>query len=389
MGRKSRANKVEFSGTVRTDEVDDYGLESDIPLRDALEAEQQAAAGMPAYDPMDRATLMLTGLIQLDRELRVATAVQALATYATDKRITLSGSSQFSDYTNSDPINVIKTALSATFIVRPNVMVLGRPAFDVVSSHPHLVNAIKGNTTGRGIVTAEEIARLFGLREVIVGDAFNNTARLGQAGAYSRLWGKHIALIHLASSPDPMGVPTFGFTARWGTRLVKTKQDDDMGLRGGSTVLVGESVKEVIAARDAGYLIQNAVAYRRTGQARRTTAAGPGPAGPAALSPGWRSPAAPPAAARHPQLTGGDHGQADLRGAQHRHAQRRRQGARQQDQSRRRDRQGRGGHCGPDRGRRDHGVRPRADARRCRSRGRGLERGRRDQSASGEEDQGR
>lgn len=54
--------------------------------------------------------------------------------------------------------------------------------------------------------------------------------------------------------------PTYGFTAQFGQSVAGTIPDQRKGLRGGQIVRVGESVKEVIAANDAGYLFAAAIA---------------------------------------------------------------------------------------------------------------------------------
>lgn len=260
VGRKGRPNQIEFSSTEISDQVDDFYLDDGIPNRDITEAEEQRARGLSGYDPVATATEGLTDLILLDREIRVANLVFGLSTYSSDKRITLSGTSQFSDTANSDPIGVINTALDSTLVFRPNVMVIGRPAWTRLRSHPHVVNACRGGTLGRGSVTRQEVADLFELQEVIVGDAVLNTAKRGQSSTIARAWGKHIALLYVNRAAGPTTGVTFGFTAQNGTRTQMMFEDPNMGGEGGQMVRVGEKVKEIIAAKDVGYFIQNAVA---------------------------------------------------------------------------------------------------------------------------------
>jgi hypothetical protein len=61
-------------------------------------------------------------------------------------------------------------------------MVIGRQAWTKLRSHPHIVNACRGNSTGRGNVTRQEVADLFELAEVVVGDSVpdsRDSPRLG------------------------------------------------------------------------------------------------------------------------------------------------------------------------------------------------------------------
>jgi hypothetical protein len=264
VGRKGRVQQLEFSGTETTAEVEDWGLDAPIPYSDIEAAANARAQNRSAYDPEGHSVTMLTDTIANIREVRVAQLVHNLATYAADKRITLSGTSQFSDYANSDPISVIKAGLTSTLIFRPNTLVMGADVWTKMSSHPKLVNAVKGNVTSAGIITREQFVELFsgeGIRELLVGDAWYNTAKAGQTPVLGRAWGKHIAMIHknAMASVEGGGI-TFGATAQYGSKIAGRIEDKDIGLQGGVRIRTGERIKELIIAKDVGYFIQNAVA---------------------------------------------------------------------------------------------------------------------------------
>lgn len=259
VGRRGKPTNVEFGATEITASTDDYGLDDSIPHSDIEIAAAQRALGVSAMDPEALAAMRITDLIMLDREIRVANLVQNTASYDATRQITLSGTSQFSDKTNSDPIGVIAAGLDAT-IVRPNIAVMGRAAWTTTRQHPKLVNAITGGTLQNGLITRQQFCDLFELDELIVGEGFVNTAKRGQAASLTRVWGKHISLLYRdqqAFSTPTDGRISYGFTAQWGTRISGTVPDPDVGLRGGHKVRVGEAVKEIIAAQSTGYYIQN------------------------------------------------------------------------------------------------------------------------------------
>lgn len=264
VGRTGVVNRVAFSGQERTGAVEDYGLEYAIPVSDIEEAERMRALSLGNYNPELVAAAGLTSLVMLDREVRVATIVQNPANYAAARRTVLSGTSQFSDYTNSDPIGVLKAAFQSTLIYRPNKMSMGRDVWTVLSSHPKLVNAVKGNVTGQGIISPAEFVNLFsgeGLKDLCIGEGFVNTARLGQPEVLSRVWGKSIQLNYIDTEARPeMGNPTWGFSAGYGGRIGGSWEDRDVGLQGGVVVRIGERITEIVSAPDTGAIIQNAVA---------------------------------------------------------------------------------------------------------------------------------
>lgn len=257
VSRRGRPNEVDFSATEQTDSVGSYGLEFSVPNDDITNAR---AAGLN-YDPLAKATEFTSDLIELDREQRTASLVFNPASYAGANVSTLSGAGQWSDPT-SDPLNAILSAMDA-MIIRPNKAVLGRAVATRLQMHPKIVASVytnAGNAAVGGIVGLDAIARLLGLQEIIVGEAFINTAKPGQTVTRSRLWGKHAAFFYENPQAMPnMGV-TFGLTAQWQNRFTGTWDDKNIGLRGGVRGRVGESVKELILCNDAGYLFQNAVA---------------------------------------------------------------------------------------------------------------------------------
>lgn len=254
VGRKSAPNEVEFSATETTDKTQPYGLDDPIPQDDIDKAR---AAG---YDPVGRAVEGVTDLVLLDREKRTADKVFDANNYGAANKVTLAGTSQWSDFTNSNPVSDVTTGLDA-MVMRANVMVFGRAAWTKFSQHPKICKAVFGNNTDAGIVTRAQIAALFELDEVVVGEGWINTAKKGQAASLARIWGKHASLIFRdgLATPDGKRV-TFGFTAQFGPRIAGAQPDSKIGLKGGQRVRVGEEVQEVITANDMGYFFQNAVA---------------------------------------------------------------------------------------------------------------------------------
>lgn len=251
VGRKSQPNEIEVTATEVTDSTEDYGLEDPIPQADIANAP-------PNYNPLGRATERLTDLILLDREVRAAALAFAAGNYAAANKVTLSGTDQWSDEA-SDPIADILAGLDAC-IMRPNVMVIGRGAFTALIKNPVICKAVHGNAGDSGVARRQQVAELFELEEILVGEGWVNASKKGQTVSLTRVWGKHAALIHRNKQADTSGGVTFGFTAEFGSRVSGSVEDRNIGLRGGQRVRVGESVKELMVANDLGYLIVDAAA---------------------------------------------------------------------------------------------------------------------------------
>jgi len=263
VGRKGDVNEIDWTASETEASTKDYGLEDAIPYYDIMAARAaQATQGVYPIDPEARSTELLTDLVLLDREVRVSNLVMNPASYPSSNVKTYStGATQWNaTNTSATPIQDI-TAAQDAMIIRPNKAVMGRAVFTQLAQHPTIVKAYNGTTGDTGIVPEKFIANLFELDEIIVGEGWVNIAKKGQAVSLQRVWGKSMVLYYEAPVLySPQGAATFGFTAEWGQRLAGViEQDSDIGLRGGTRVRVGESVCEVIAGNNLGYLFQNCV----------------------------------------------------------------------------------------------------------------------------------
>jgi uncharacterized protein (DUF697 family) len=252
VGRKSAPNEVEFSATEVIDKVIDFGLDDLIPNAD-IEADNQG------IDPLGTAVAYLTNLVNLAREQRVAALVFNTNSYVAANKTTLSGTSQWSDTTNADPVAAIGDALDVP-VMRPNIAVFGQTTWTKTRRHPKLVQAIKGTAQGAGMISRQEFAEFFELQEVLVGAGFANSAKKGQTVSLARVWGKHAAFLYRDRAAGPQAGVTFGFTAQFGEKVSGNLDEPRIGLNGCQRVRVGERVKEVICATDLGYWFENAVA---------------------------------------------------------------------------------------------------------------------------------
>lgn len=261
VGRKGVPSEVQFGGTEQPGFVKDYGLDDLVPNEDIDSAP-------PGYDPIGRAVEGVSELIALDREKRTADLVFSLNSYPSANRTTLSGTSQWSDYTNSDPYTAIQTALDG-MLMRPNTGVIGRLSWSRLRVHPKITAALapssagnSGTSNAQGApASLQAVADLLELDQILVGESWVNSAKPGQTASIARVWGKHMAFLHLNPIASIRGnAISFGYTAEYGNRVSGSIPEPKVGLRGAQRVRVGESVNEIVAASDVGYFFQNIVA---------------------------------------------------------------------------------------------------------------------------------
>ncbi|WP_321392821.1 hypothetical protein [Emcibacter sp.] len=246
VGRKGKPNEVELGSEEKESQTKDYGLDYPIPQHDI---DQALKSGRK--DPRDRAVMSLSDYIALDREMRVAAAVQNAANY--DYSEALVGTDKFSDAA-SKALDTLLYALDQP-LLRPNQVTMSQEVWTVVRTHSQIVKAIHGNSGDEGVATHEQLARLLEVDRVLVGPSRKDTARKGQAVNLARIWGPAISLTYIDPLADSDGGLTFGFTAEYGSRQSGSEQDKSIGMWGGQRVRVGESLDEKIIAPAVGYLI--------------------------------------------------------------------------------------------------------------------------------------
>ena len=123
---------------------------------------------------------------------------------------------------SADPIRNIRDAISdieESTGYTPNVLTLGKPVFDALEDHPDIVDRIKysGMTDRSGSparVNERTLAQLFGLDEILVMRAIENTAKEGQTNSSSFIAGKNALLTPRAANPTRM-TPSAGYTFTW------------------------------------------------------------------------------------------------------------------------------------------------------------------------------
>lgn len=246
----SAANEIDFGvAPTGTFACDDHALKGFV----VDEVQDQADA---ALNPLIDETETVTEKLLLDREVNAAAILTDTAQLT--QNTTLSGTSQWSDYSNSDPIGDVRTArttIHSNTFKKPNTLIMGKQVFDILIEHPQIIERIKYSQLG--VVTPELLARVFQVETILVGEAGNNTAVEGQTDSLSYVWGKH-AIVAYISPVIRLKMLTLGVTFTYSTRMVKRWRDED---REGTYVRVGNDnyVQKLIAAL-AGYLIKNVVA---------------------------------------------------------------------------------------------------------------------------------
>jgi hypothetical protein len=233
--------------------LESHSLEGQLPIETIQEAQ-----AVPGIDMSKNTIYGTQNIIALRLEKQQADTARNAAAYGAGNKLTLSGTSQWSDYSGvSDPVAVIeagKEAVRKKIGKRANTAVIGAVVFAALKQHPKVVDRMK--YTGRDVATPELLAQLFGLDKVYIGDA----VYADDAGNFTDVWGKDVVLAYTETGTlQDKGQPSYGYTYQLEGYAIVEEPYFDRNAKSWMFPVTDE-VAPVIAGADAGYLIVNAVA---------------------------------------------------------------------------------------------------------------------------------
>jgi hypothetical protein len=181
-----------------------------VPVTD----EERWNADSPLAPDRD-GTELVTGKIMLGREKAMKDLATTAANYASTNTATLSGTSRWNDYVNSDPISDLRTGKSAIhsrIFMPPTVAVIPYQVMTILEDHPDFIERIKYSE--RGIVSADLIGAVVGIPGIVIPGVGINTANVGATPSLSYLWGKDVVMAWVPARAG-LKVPAFAYEFGW------------------------------------------------------------------------------------------------------------------------------------------------------------------------------
>jgi len=250
----ARANEIEWTLSTDTYYCEGHALAQAIPDELRANADQ-------AIDVDVDTTEVLTDLIYLQREILVAS--KATNASVITQSTALSGTSQWSDYTNSNPIQAIENQ-KATILKQigrlPNSMLVSYPVFTALRNHPAIIDRFKYAQVG--VIQPDHLKSVFNVDNFYIGSAIKNLAKEGATDNLDYIWGKNALLFY---RPPVAGRRTvslgYQFTLAFGSGdggfLVKRYRDE---ARTSDVIELQLYFDAKIVAANAAYLWTSAVA---------------------------------------------------------------------------------------------------------------------------------
>ena len=198
--------RVAYGVTTETFDTDEYGFEK--VTGDPVVASSQTPESLIGQD-----IKFLTNLLEMELELLIAGELFKTGIWGTSN--TLSGTSQWSDFANSDPIGDFDTAKGT---VRKNTgtvpdrAIMGIETWNDLKEHPLITDKYKH--TQSGIMTQELVAAALGIKEIVVGETAKNTAKEGATYVGADVWTDSCLLIPAIDAPA-LETPAAGYTFMW------------------------------------------------------------------------------------------------------------------------------------------------------------------------------
>jgi hypothetical protein len=234
--------------------IEDHGLEGMVTAADYRNVEDP-------YDAEKDETMGLVTVLKLGREKSLADALGSTSNLT--QNTTLSGTSQFSDYVNSDPLGKFKTAQEAVYDgcgAAPDTAVMSWKVANTLSYHPGILEALGFTMNRAGTLKDAEIASAMKVQRLLVGQPKYNSANLGQSDSLADVWGKNIVFGVMPTSAQKFQVSLGYQVRRLGETPFQTSKWAHENPRGATGILVTDAYDDLLSNVLAAYLIKDAIA---------------------------------------------------------------------------------------------------------------------------------
>ena len=255
VGGKGKYRQVEsITRSTSGFEIEGHGLSGLITKRDYKNV-------IDPFDAEKDEVMGLSTILMLEKEKSLADSLSN--TSVLTQNITLSATSQLSDFANSDPVTVLnngKAAVRAGCGAIVNTMIMDYNVAEMLRYHPALLDALGFKYGKPGGLADADLARAFGIQKIIIPNAMHNSAKEGQTDVLTSVWGKHIILAHIPDSPAKYQI-SLGYDIRLdGSSPRKVYKQAVFNPPESNEVLVEDEYDMVLSDVTAGYLIKDAIA---------------------------------------------------------------------------------------------------------------------------------
>lgn len=233
--------------------IETHGLEGLVTEDDYDNVEEP-------FDAEKDETAGLTSAIWLEKEYAFKTAVTD--TSVITQNVTLSGTDKWSDYTNSDPLDDVKTAQNTVLDgcgFNPNRAIISLKLYNTLKYHPKILSALGFAQNRAGLLSKEDIMKALDVEFLHIGSVSYETAKLGQTSSMQQMWNSD-AVFYYAPKTAGKYQKSLGYymqlSGRGARRVYKYPIDNPPNSKG---IIVQDSYSFELTDPKCAYLIKSAI----------------------------------------------------------------------------------------------------------------------------------
>ena len=203
----------------------------------------------------------LSNLIMLEKEKILADALTS--TSILTNNATLTGTDQWSDYTNSSPMTLVsdkRMVIANKIGALPNKIVCDMLVAEKLRYHPQLLDALGFKYARPGGLSDAELASAFNVDQFIVAKGRYESAAEGASSSMAAIWGKHMVILYAPKSAAPYQSSLgyrIGFEGQDQRKVYKYAINNPPESTG---ILVEDEYQFLVSNVDCGYLLKDVIA---------------------------------------------------------------------------------------------------------------------------------
>jgi hypothetical protein len=235
-------------------DIESHGLEGIVTDRDYKNVETP-------FDAEAEESLALGLALQIGKEKSIADTLSDTAVVT--QNTTLSGTAQFNDYGNSDPLAKFATAqqtIEDAVGVKANIAIMNPAVRRVLRYHPAILEYVRGKVQPGANLSDAELADALEVDQILIGGAKYNSAKLGQTDVLANIWDKNVIFAVQAAAPQ-VGQITAGYRIGLsGKQPRRVAKEAQFNPEGSTKILCSDEYDYALTKAGALYLIKNAIA---------------------------------------------------------------------------------------------------------------------------------
>lgn len=209
-GTKAAYPRVELGAEDDTYACVEYGVE-------ALVGDDERELYKNDFD-LEAATMMkLTTDLLMNLEYRAASLLFNTSTWTGSSLYTDNSGSPWSTSSTDivAQVNAAKDKVRSATGLEPDTLIVNRTNLDYLLNNDDIVGRVVYTARGDMAAISNALAPIFGLRQVLVGDAYRNSAAEGQTFSSSAIWSSTYAMLAKVGTGSNLTEPCVGRIFRW------------------------------------------------------------------------------------------------------------------------------------------------------------------------------